>query len=206
MIALNQIGLEGSVLYMINHGLTSGAMFLVIGMIYNRYHTRDINELGGLARAMPKLAFFFVFFVMASVGLPGLNGFVSEFLTILGAFQSERLGPAYAAVAATGIILGAVYLLRLTGRVLFGELHYPVLTEGRDTHHTVHAKYVPGGDMTGRELAVLTPLAILCVLLGLFPTLVTKPIAPQVAAIARVVPMPAAAENVALVAELPPSR
>src|SRR6185312_7758169 len=85
LFALTDIGMQGSVLYMINHGLSTGAMFLVIGMIYDRYHTRDINELSGLARRMPVLAFFFVFFVMASIGLPGLNGFWSEFLTILGA-------------------------------------------------------------------------------------------------------------------------
>ena len=98
LFALNDIGMQGSVLYMINHGLSTGAMFLVIGMIYDRYHTRDINELSGLAKRMPILAFFFVFFVLASIGLPGLNGFWSEFLTILGAFTSAHLGPWYGAV------------------------------------------------------------------------------------------------------------
>ncbi len=82
LIALNTIGIQGSVMYMINHGLSTGAMFLTIGMIYDRFHTRDINELSGLAKKLPKLAFFFILFTMSSIGLPGTNGFVSEFLTI----------------------------------------------------------------------------------------------------------------------------
>ena len=92
LAALNTIGLQGSVFYMVSHGISTGAMFLVIGMIYDRYHTRDIDALGGLAKRMPVLAFFFVLFAMSSIGLPGTNGFVSEFLTILGAFTSEHLG------------------------------------------------------------------------------------------------------------------
>ena len=95
LLALNEIGIQGSILYMINHGISTGAMFLVIGMVYDRFHTRDINELSGLARRMPVMSFFFVFFVLSSIGLPGLNGFVSEFLTILGAFTSTHLGIAF---------------------------------------------------------------------------------------------------------------
>src|SRR5690606_15079145 len=91
MFALNAEGMAGSMLYMVNHGLSTGAMFLVIGMIYNRLHTRDIREIGGLGKAMPKMSFFFVLFVMSSIGLPGLNGFVSEFLSILGAFTSDHM-------------------------------------------------------------------------------------------------------------------
>ena len=87
-------------MYMVNHGLSTGALFLCIGMIYDRYHTRDINELSGLARIMPKLAFFFVLFAMSSIGLPGLNGFSSEFLTILGAFNSHYLGIGFGSIAA----------------------------------------------------------------------------------------------------------
>src|SRR2546423_3324137 len=109
LVALNEIGIQGSVLYMVNHGLSTGAMFLVIGMIYERFHTRDIDELSGLARRMPKLAFFFVLFVLSSIGLPGLNGFVSEFLTILGAFTSKPLGVAYGVFAAIRLLLRALY-------------------------------------------------------------------------------------------------
>jgi NADH-quinone oxidoreductase subunit M len=170
MLALNPEGMAGSVLYMINHGITSGALFLLVGMIYHRYHTRDLRELSGLARAMPRLAFFMVFFVMAAVGLPGMNGFVSEFLTILGAFTSTQLGIVYGVIAATGIVLGAIYMLHFAARLLFGPLVYPVLVEGHETHHTVHPKYVPGADITGREVLVLTPLAIAVVVLGVFPT------------------------------------
>jgi NADH-quinone oxidoreductase subunit M len=170
MLALNPEGMGGSVLYMINHGITSGALFLIIGMIYNRFHTRDIDELGGLARAMPRMAFFMVLFVMAAVGLPGLNGFVSEFLTILGAFTSGHLGVTHGVIAATGIVLGAIYMLHFAARLLFGELTYPVYEEGDERPHVIHPKYVPGQDITGREVLVLTPLAIAVVVLGLFPT------------------------------------
>src|SRR5258708_33934929 len=100
MTALNDIGMEGSVLYMINHGISTGAMFLVIGMIYDRYHTRDIDALSGLAKIMPKMAFFFIVFTLSSIGLPGTNGFVNEFLTILAAFTSRTLGPWYGTFAA----------------------------------------------------------------------------------------------------------
>src|SRR5688500_11578427 len=119
------MGIQGSVLYMINHGISTGALFLVVGMIYDRYHTRDINELSGLAKKMPMLAFFFVLFALSSIGLPGLNGFVSEFLTILGAFTSDHLGVMYGAFAALGIILGAVYMLHMTARVIWGPLKTP---------------------------------------------------------------------------------
>src|SRR3989440_1868131 len=124
--------MQGSVLYMINHGLSTGAMFLVIGMIYDRFHTRDIDELSGLAQRMPKMAFFFVLFALSSIGLPGLNGFVSEFLTILGAFTSPYLGFGFGALAALGIILGAVYMLHMAARVIWGPLKTP---DGHDAHH-----------------------------------------------------------------------
>jgi len=170
MLALNQIGVQASVFYMVNHGINTGALFLCIGMIYNRYHTRDINELSGLGKAMPKLAFFMVLFIMASVGLPGTNGFIGEFLTLLGAFTSDHLWRGYAVIASIGVILGAVYLLRLCGGILFGPLNYPPMPENaEDGHRTVHPKYVTGGDITGREVLVLIPLAILSIGLGVMP-------------------------------------
>jgi NADH-quinone oxidoreductase subunit M len=169
MLALNATGMGGSVLYMINHGIVSGALFLMIGMIYHRYHTRDIRELSGLARAMPKLSFFLVLFTMAAVGLPGLNGFVSEFLVLLGAFTSSNLGAVIGSIAAIGVILSAVYMLRLTSTLLFGPLYYPVLTSEKETHETVHPKYVMGCDITGREVLVLTPLALAVIVLGIYP-------------------------------------
>jgi NADH-quinone oxidoreductase subunit M len=169
MFSLVPVGLSGSVLYMINHGISTGALFLVVGMLYERYHTRQFGELGGLARQMPVLAFFLVLFVLSSIGLPGLNGFVSEFTVLLGAFQSPILGPRYAAVAASGILLGAIYMLSMTGKVLFGPVRCP-----RGTPDT--SRLPP--DLSTREIAILTPLAVLVVLLGLYPRLITDTLDP----------------------------
>lgn len=169
MLALNDWGLAGSMLYMVNHGISTGAMFMLVGAIYNRYHTRDMNEISGLAKAMPRLAFFWVFFVMASVGLPGTNGFVSEFLTLLGTFTAPHLGIVYGVIASTGIVLGAIYMLHVTAKIIFGPLHYPPMAEHAEDHVTIHPKYVPGGDLTGREVLILAPLAILVLVLGIFP-------------------------------------
>jgi NADH-quinone oxidoreductase subunit M len=119
---------------------------------------------------MPKLGFFLMLFTMAAVGLPGLNGFVSEFLSLAGVFTSSHLGIVYGVIAASGLVLGALYMLRFCSGLLFGPLHYPLLGGDRETHETVHPKFVPGGDITGREVLVLTPLAIAVVVLGLFPT------------------------------------
>jgi NADH-quinone oxidoreductase subunit M len=179
MFALTGMGLTGSVLYMINHGLSTGALFLLIGMVYERYHTRSMRELGGLAGRMPIWATFMVFFSMASVGLPGLNGFVSEFLCIAGTFVSGReglrgaapglawgpLGPWYAAIAGTGVVIGAIYLLYVLGKVLFGPLVEPA-------GHGGHGRGSHGGlptDLGRREVAVLIPLAGLCLWLGVYP-------------------------------------
>lgn len=176
LVALNMIGGAGSVMYMINHGLSTGALFFCIGMIYERYHTRSMNELGGLAKRMPIWAFFMVFFTMASVGLPGLNGFVGEFMSLLGTFQSGALhlgpggtegplGPWFAAVAASGMIVAAMYLLYMVGKIVFGPLREP-------EHH--HAHPVLPTDLNAREVAVLAPLAVLCLGLGVYPTPVLR--------------------------------
>ena len=168
LIALNAQGVMGSILYMLNHGISTGAMFLTIGMIYDRYHTRDINQLSGLARRMPIMAFFFVLFVMASIGLPGTNGFISEFLTILGAFRSPFLGFAYGAFAATGIVLGAVYMLHMTAKVIFGPLKTPDLHHGSHDETDAHHDSTPG-DLSAREIGILVPLALAVVVLGVAP-------------------------------------
>jgi NADH-quinone oxidoreductase subunit M len=176
LIALNTIGIQGSVMYMINHGLSTGAMFLTIGMIYDRFHTRDINELSGLAKKLPKLAFFFILFTLSSIGLPGLNGFVSEFLTILGAFTSPRLGPVYGAFAATGVILGALYMLHMAARVIWGPLKYPGMAgdHGHDSHGDDSHGHEEVKDMSGRETAILVPIALVVILLGVLPTTVMR--------------------------------
>ncbi len=170
MFSLLPVGLSGSVLYMVNHGLSTGALFLVVGMIYERYHTRDLDQIGGLARHMPVLAFFFVLFVLSSIGLPGLNGFVSEFTVLLAAFNSDVLGRWYGVIGATGILLGAIYMLYAAGKVLFGPVKEPPETPDLSTGLK--------RDLTGREIAILTPLAVLVVVLGVAPRLITDALDP----------------------------
>jgi NADH-quinone oxidoreductase subunit M len=180
LVALNDAGMQGSVLYMINHGLSTGALFLVVGMVYDRYHTRDISELSGLGRVMPRLSFFFVLFALSSIGLPGLNGFVSEFLTILGAFTSPHLGMGFGALAAVGVILGAVYMLHMVARVIFGPLKTPQHSSAdshatADGHSSTHSPSAGAhSDLDGREMSILIPLALAVVLLGVVPTPVLR--------------------------------
>jgi len=162
MFSMKTEGLVGSLLYMINHGLSTGALFLVVGMIYERYHTRELSQIGGLAKKMPVLAFFLVVFTFASVGLPGLNGFVSEFLVLVGTFNStEHLGIPYAAFAALGIILSAVYMLHMARGILFGPVREPGHGADDSTGLTQ--------DLTRREVGILAPLALACLLLGVYP-------------------------------------
>ncbi len=170
LFSLKMGGLSGSLLYMVNHGLSTGALFLVVGMVYERYHTRSIAEIGGLARRMPWLSFFLIFFALSSLGLPGLNGFVGELLVLIGVFSSARtfdgnpagpLGPSYAVLAATGVVLSAVYLLWMCQRVLFGPLREPAGTPDASRGLTP--------DLTRREIAILVPIAAVCLLIGLWP-------------------------------------
>ena len=150
--------------------MSTGALFLIVGSIYERYHTRDIHQIGGLARKMPWMAFFLVFFTLSSIGLPGLNGFVGEFLVLLGTATSgtttDRLAPGplgygYVIPASLGIILGAVYMLWMCQRVLFGPLKEPPHTPDTSTGLTQ--------DLTSREKGILVPIAICCVVIGVYP-------------------------------------
>ncbi|MFH0983201.1 MAG: NADH-quinone oxidoreductase subunit M [Planctomycetota bacterium] len=177
MFSLKAAGLNGAVTYMVNHGLSTGALFLVVGMIYERYHTRDIQAIGGLARRMPWMAFFLIVFTLSSIGLPGLNGFVGEFLVLLGTATSATtrdglpagpLGFGYAAAAATGIILGAVYMLWMCERVLFGPLKEPQHTPDTSRGLTV--------DLTKREIGILAPIALACLVIGVWPQPMLKEI------------------------------
>jgi len=180
LFSLNPLGVQGSVLYMINHGLSTGALFFLIGMIYERYHTRDMDKLGGLAKRMPVWSFFMVFFVLSSVGLPGLNGFISEFFCLIGAFTATAdntaypgvLGPWYAAFAGLGMILAAMYLLIMVGKVVFGPLKEP---GGHGHGH--HGEGALPADLSLREIGILVPLAVLCVYLGLQPSKLTDTLA-----------------------------
>ncbi|MCA9281257.1 MAG: NADH-quinone oxidoreductase subunit M [Phycisphaerales bacterium] len=173
MVAYNKAGNAGAVMYMINHGLSTGALFFCIGMMYERYHTRSLDEVGGLATKMPIWAFFMGYFAMASVGLPGLNGFVSEFLCLIGTFQSGaqgiggtagNLGPWYAAVAGTGMIVAAIYLLYMVGKIVLGPLKEP----SGHGHHDDDAHALPA-DLTPREIGILGVLAVACLVLGVLP-------------------------------------
>jgi len=206
LFALNDIGMQGSVLYMINHGLSTGAMFLVIGMIYDRYHTRDINKLSGLARNMPVMSFFFVFFTLSSIGLPGLNGFVSEFLTTLGAFTSPHLNPWYGSVAAIGIILGAVYMLHMAARIIMGPLKVPDVDHGADHGHATPVKvgtlsYESHGhgpvknDIGFREIGILVPIAIVVIIIGVQPNLILKGMRADIESLREVPTLPAMAQK-----------
>lgn len=169
LLALNPIGLQGSVYYMLSHGFATGGLFLCIGMMYERYHTKDLREIGGLARKMPVWSFLFIVLVFASVALPGLNGFVSEFLCLVGTFIAVPgaktgypgvLGPWFALFAATGMVLGAIYLLYMTGKLCFGPLREP------DDHH--EHETLPT-DLNPREIAAVAPIALLCLIFGLVP-------------------------------------
>ncbi|MGQ9649712.1 MAG: complex I subunit 4 family protein [Phycisphaerae bacterium] len=177
MFSLDSPGLVGSVMYMLNHGLSTGALFLIVGMIYERYHTRRFDQLGGLARPMPWMTFFLVFFTLSSIGLPGLNGFVAEFLVLLGTLTSNAdgagpLGIMHAAFAASGIILGAIYMLYLCRRVLFGPLREP---PGAPDNFARLSR-----DLNKREVGILAPIAAACLALGLFPNVILSSIRPAV--------------------------
>jgi NADH-quinone oxidoreductase subunit M len=129
---------------MVNHGLSTGALFLLVGMIYDRRHTRLIAAYGGLWRQMPIFAVFFLVIMLSSIGLPGLNGFVGEFLILLGTFEFNKV---FAVLAATGIILGAVYMLWMYQRVMYGEI-----THEENRHLS---------DLSGREIALLVPVVLM---------------------------------------------
>jgi NADH-quinone oxidoreductase subunit M len=155
MFALNLTGLSGSLLQMINHGLSTGALFLLVGMLYDRYHTRQLDQYGGLGARLHLLACFTVFICLTSLGLPGLNGFVGEALVFLGMFDFR---PWYAVIGTVGIVLGAWYLLRLLLRIYFGPVKEPE-----------HEGHGPVADLNLRELAALVPIALLCLFIGVYP-------------------------------------
>jgi NADH-quinone oxidoreductase subunit M len=152
MFALNSAGINGSVLQMINHGLSTGALFLLVGVIYERRHTRMIADYGGLSSRMPAYATIFLIITMSSIGLPTLNGFVGEFTILIGAFHRVWW---WGVIGAIGIVLGAAYMLWMYQRVFFGPLNNP------DNENV--------SDLNRRELACLLPLVVLCFWIGLYP-------------------------------------
>ncbi len=168
LFSLNLTGMDGAVIQMLNHGLTTGALFACVGVIYERYHTRDMAELGGLWNRLPVWSFFLILAALGSAALPGLNGFVGEFPILLGMYRSS---PRYAVVASIGMILGAYYLLVMVQRVVFGPLKEPVVHHGDHDAHNTHDAAGHGGvrPLGWHEIAGLTPLLALIVLIGVYP-------------------------------------
>ena len=185
MFSLNGTGLDGSVIQMLNHGLTTGALFACVGVLYERYHTREMADLGGLWARLPLLAFFFILASLGSMAVPGLNGFVGEFPILVGMFGRS---PRAAVFAALGMVLGAYYLLLMLQRVLFGPLREPIphadhgLVETRAHDHAEPAHHAirPVG---WHEIAGLTPLMVLIVVIGVYPKPFFDRIRPSVAVV-----------------------
>jgi NADH-quinone oxidoreductase subunit M len=152
MFALNDAGLRGSILQMLNHGVSTGALFLLVGIVYERRHNRMIAEYGGISKVMPLYATFFMIITMSSIGLPTLNGFIGEFTILIGAFHHSWI---WALIAASGIVLGAAYMLWMYQRVFFGEI--------------TNDKNKDLADLNLREQWTLIPLIIMAFWIGLYP-------------------------------------
>jgi len=163
LFALNIQGVQGSVYQMLNHGLSTGALFLLVGMIYDRRHTRLISEFGGLWKQLPIFSAMLMVITFSSIGLPGLNGFIGEFLILLGSFGVR---PLWTAAATTGVILGAIYMLWMYRRVIFGPL--------------VNAANEKLSDLNPREIALLVPILFFVVFMGIYPTPFLQRMAPSV--------------------------
>src|SRR5512136_2661915 len=156
LFALTSEGVQGALIQMVNHGLSTGALFLLVGVIYERRHTRLIAEFGGLSKVMPLYAVFFMVVMLSSVGLPGLNGFVGEFLLLIGTYTSAiPHAKYYAVLAATGVILSACYMLWMFQRVMFGPITHP---ENEKL-----------SDLTLRERLVFAPILVLIFWIGFTP-------------------------------------
>jgi NADH-quinone oxidoreductase subunit M len=153
LFSLNQMGLQGGMLQMLNHGISTGALFLIVGFIYERRHTRLITDFGGLSKQMPIFATIFMIVTFSSIGLPGTNGFVGEFLVLLGGFESNLRW--YVVFASSGVILSAVYMLWMFQRVMFGKLDNP--------------KNQNLKDLDAREIAIMLPLIFMIFFMGLYP-------------------------------------
>ncbi|MEZ0262768.1 MAG: NADH-quinone oxidoreductase subunit M [Alphaproteobacteria bacterium] len=162
IFTLTQQGLDGAMFQMLSHGIVSAALFLCVGVVYDRLHTRDIDRYGGLVKNMPNYAAAFMVFALASVGLPGTSGFIGEFLVLAGSYQ---VSTTVTALAATGVVLGAAYTLLLYKRVVFGELVKPDVRAMKD--------------LSFREVMIFAPMVILVLWMGIYPSSFTKPMAPS---------------------------
>ena len=164
IFAFNLEGIDGAVYQMLNHGISTGALFLLVGMIYLRRHTREISEYGGLWHSVPIYAAIFMFAMLSSIGLPGLNGFVGEFLIMLGSYMQSWIAVAF---AVTGVILGALYMLWTYERVMFGPITKKV-------NETIR-------DLSAREIATMVPLMVIMVVMGLYPKFIIDRMEPSIA-------------------------
>ena len=180
IFAFNEQGIQGALFQMISHGIVSGALFLCVGVVYDRMHTREIAAYGGLVHRMPLYAAIFMVFTMANVGLPGTSGFVGEFLTLMGAFQANTW---VALFATTGVILSAGYALWLYRQVIFGPLE-------KENLRTIT-------DVNARELIVLVPLVLLTILFGVYPAPINDVTAASVASLVSQVDQALAAADLA---------
>jgi NADH-quinone oxidoreductase subunit M len=197
VFSIGSLGMQGGVLQMVNHGLSTGGLFALVGMIYERYHTRKIADLGGLAHRTPLLAAMMVVFTLSSIGLPGLNGFVGEFLILLGMFQrgfgaqgvaeaSAGLVWQYRAIAVlavAGVVLGAWYMLALVQKVFFGPLREP--HGGRDSISSSSAGHPEVRDLSPREIAALAPLVVFIFWIGIQPRVFLDPMGPTLEKITK---------------------
>ncbi len=168
LFSLKSTGVDGAVIQMINHGLTTGALFACVGIVYERYHTREMSEMSGLWERLPLLAFFLILASLGSAAVPGLNGFVGEFPILLGTFTRH---PIAAVIAAIGMILGAYYLLLMLQKVVFGPLREPgghEHPEHTPEHAATHGP-APVRPVGWHEIAGLTPLMVLIVVIGVYP-------------------------------------
>jgi len=180
VFALTPLGLQGGILQMINHGLATGGLFLIVGIMYEQTHTREIAAYGGIAKVVPVFAAMFLIIALASMGLPLLNGFIGEFMILQGTFASTYAGWRYALFAVSGIVLGAAYLLWLYQRLMFGKITDPDNEKLKD--------------VTFREKVTLVPLIAFCIIIGVYPKPFLEPLRVPVEAIMERIEGPRAAE------------
>jgi NADH-quinone oxidoreductase subunit M len=186
MFALTPVGITGSIVQQINHGISTGALFLIVGIVYERRHTREISEYGGLSKVMPVFAAVFLIMTMSSIGLPMLNGFIGEILILLGVFTVNKW---WAGVAASGIVLGAAYMLWLYQRTMFGKIENP--------------KNESLKDLNLREFATFAPLIVLAFWIGLYPAPFLERLGKSVDRVVARLNAPTSPQNAAAPADAP---